>query len=71
MVILEMLYCDKMQGYYFSQPLPAAECEALAAGLESLAATLRSAHADGIVLDGGVGRMVQLARANLRNLPRP
>ncbi|MGW3564043.1 pyruvate dehydrogenase [Streptomyces sp. NPDC000941] len=24
-----------------------------------------------IVLDGGVGRMVQLARANLRNLPRP
>lgn len=24
-----------------------------------------------IVLDGGVGKMVQLARANLRNLPRP
>jgi pyruvate dehydrogenase (quinone) len=23
------------------------------------------------VLDGGVGRMVQMARSNLRNLPRP
>ena len=24
-----------------------------------------------IVLDGGVGRMLQMARANLRNIPRP
>lgn len=24
-----------------------------------------------IVLDGGVGRMVQMARSNLRNVPRP
>jgi pyruvate dehydrogenase (quinone) len=24
-----------------------------------------------IVLDGGVGRMVELARANVRNIPRP
>ena len=24
-----------------------------------------------IVLDGGVGRMLQMARSNLRNLPRP
>jgi pyruvate dehydrogenase (quinone) len=23
------------------------------------------------VLDGGVGKMVQLARSNLRNVPRP
>lgn len=23
------------------------------------------------VLDGGVGRMVQMARSNLRNIPRP
>jgi pyruvate dehydrogenase (quinone) len=24
-----------------------------------------------VVLDGGVGRMLELARANLRNIPRP
>jgi hypothetical protein len=24
-----------------------------------------------MVLDGGVGRMVQMARSNLRNVPRP
>ena len=24
-----------------------------------------------VVLDGGVGKMVELARANLRNIPRP
>jgi pyruvate dehydrogenase (quinone) len=24
-----------------------------------------------IVLDGGVGKMIDLARANLRNIPRP
>jgi pyruvate dehydrogenase (quinone) len=24
-----------------------------------------------LVLDGGVGRMLELARANVRNIPRP
>ena len=29
MAVLEMLHCDRMQGYLFSRPLPSGEFEAL------------------------------------------
>ena len=62
----------------FAQPGPALVDLVTDANALSIPPHITAAQAKGfalaagkIVLDGGVGKMVELARANVRNIPRP